>query len=92
MLEIYYAPSFLRILKKLPVDLRENVRETALEVIELYTSGKKTSGLGIKNLRGKLWEARTDIRTRIIYEIIQNRLTFILAGSHDDILNFLKRH
>ena len=50
-----------------------------------------TKGLGVKCLRGSLWEARAGLQIRVIYELSAGQLTFILAGSHDGIRNFLKR-
>ena len=89
--EIAYAPSFLRILKKLDPYLTEKVKATADKVINLYVMGQKTEDLGITRLRGTLWEARADIRVRVIYDLAKNRLTFVVAGTHNDVRNFLKR-
>jgi hypothetical protein len=40
MIEVYYAPSFLRIIKKLAPHLKEKVKETTSKVIDFYVSAK----------------------------------------------------
>ena len=92
MIEVHYTASFDRVFKKLPPSLKDNVEDTASKVIDLYLCGKRTAGLGITRLRGPIWEARTDIRIRVVYTLAKNRLTFVLAGSHNDIKNFLKNY
>lgn len=57
-----FAPSFKRLFKKLNSTLQKNIRETAAKVIDVYVSEKKTPGLGIKHLRGSIWEARSGIQ------------------------------
>ena len=88
---VYFAPAFLRITKKLDPYIKDNIKATVSDVISFYESGKKTKGLGIKHLRGTLWEARSSIQMRVVFDLSDKQLTFILAGSHDDVKNFLKR-
>lgn len=90
-MEIYFAPSFQRIIKKMDSPVKESIKNSVKQIIDFYNSGQKTSGLGIKNLRGTLWEARSGIKVRVLYDLSENQLTFVLAGSHDNVKNFLKR-
>ena len=90
MLEIYFAPSFERVLKKLDPHIKAEVKEVVSKVIDLYIAHKKTGGLGVKRLQGTIWEARAGIKIRVLYSLTGSRLTFVLAGSHDDVKNFLK--
>jgi hypothetical protein len=71
--------------------VKEGVKNSINEVIDFYITKQKTAGLGIKHLRGTLWEARSGIKIRVLYDLSADQLTFILVGSHDDVKNFLKR-
>jgi len=90
-MEIYYAPAFERIYKKLDSNLQRNVRTTVSKIIDAYTVGEETPGLGIKQLRGTIWEARSGLKLRVVFVKAHKSITFVLAGSHDDVKNFLKR-
>ncbi|MBI3292568.1 MAG: hypothetical protein HYZ73_07150 [Elusimicrobia bacterium] len=90
-MEIFFSPAFHRVVKKLDPHLKEGVKDAVAKVIDFYLAGQKTGGLGIKHLRGTLWEARAGIQVRVLYDLFEDRLTFLLAGSHDDVKNFLKR-
>ena len=89
-MQVYFAPAFLRTIKRLDPPIKRDVKTTIDKVIDLYESGDKSGGLGIKHLRGDLWEARSGIRIRIVYGLDRNAIRFLLAGSHDDVKNFLK--
>ncbi len=87
--EIYYSPSFLRIIKKLDPSIKSAIKETVLKVIDFYSTGSKTEGLGIKHLRNEVWEARSGLKIRVLYTLTKDRLTFVLAGSHDEVQRYL---
>jgi len=88
--EIEYATSFLRVYKKLDNPVKEGVKETTQKIIDYYTTGQKTLGLGIRNLRGDIWEGRSGLHVRVIYSLGSNRIKFVLTGTHKDIHNFLR--
>ncbi len=89
-MQVSYAPAFLRLLKKLDPHVKEAAKTATAKVIDFYESGQRTSGLGIKHLRADIWEARAGLRIRVLYRLSDDRLHFILAGTHDDVKNFLK--
>lgn len=90
-MKVYFEPSFSRFIKRIDPHIKEGIKKSLSEVIDFYSTGQKTTGLGIKHLRGTLWEARSGIKIRVLYDLSADQLTFILAGSHDDVKNFLKR-
>lgn len=51
-------PSFERILKKLPEDIKEKVKEAIFSLMDFFETGKKSYGLGLKKLGNNLWEIR----------------------------------
>ena len=89
-MEIEYAPSFLRVYKKLDSPIKEGVKETANRIIDYYTTGHKTLGLGIRDLTKDIWEARSGLKIRVIFWLGSNRIKFLLAGTHDDVRRFLR--
>lgn len=89
-MEIEYASSFLRIYKKLHPPVQDGVKEATRKIIDYYTTGHKTLGLGIRHLQDNIWEGRYGLQVRILYGLGRDRIKFILAGTHKDIHNFLK--
>ena len=89
-MKVYFSPTFLKIVKKLDPSVKRNVKSTISKVIDLYESDRKTPGLGIKQLRGIVWEARSGIRIRVVFTLSRGTLTFVLAGNHDDVKRYLK--
>jgi len=89
-MEVEYAPSFLRIYKKLHKPDQDGIKETTGKIIDYYASGHKTLGLGIRHLQDDIWEGRYGLQVRVLYWLGRNHLKFILAGTHQDIHNYLK--
>ena len=91
-MQVSYAPAFLRLLGKLDAPVKASVKQAVGRVIDFYEGGNKATGLGVKRLRGNLWEARAGLHVRILYSLSSDRLRFILAGNHDDVPQFLKEN
>jgi mRNA-degrading endonuclease RelE of RelBE toxin-antitoxin system len=89
--QVYYTPAFLRLFSKLGDPVKMAVKDTVSQVIDLYETGDKSVGLGIKRLRGDLWEARSGLKIRVVYSMNEDEVRFLLAGTHDDVRKFLKR-
>lgn len=87
-----FKPSFDRSVKSLPSETKQEIKELCINLIEMLSSGRRLStGLGLKNLRKNFWEARKGLRLRILFRWESDLVEFILAGTHEDIKNFLKR-
>jgi hypothetical protein len=90
MRAIEYKRSFDKSYLKLD---REDKILAAL-AIEKFLNGieakKMPAGLGLKRLRGDLWEIRADIRIRIALRMSHDRIEFGLVGTHESIKNYLK--
>ena len=84
-------PSFGRRYKKLPRERQEAAREAIFRFIDIVEQ-KATlrTGLGVKHLRGELWEIRSTIRDRIVFSLRSDKMEFLFIGNHDDIRTFLK--
>jgi len=48
------------------------------------------TGLGIRKLGKNLYECRTNLAWRLIFEAQKGTLTFDFAGNHDEVQNYLR--
>jgi mRNA-degrading endonuclease RelE of RelBE toxin-antitoxin system len=86
-----FKPSFDKSVKSLPLKTKQEVKELCAHLIDVL-SGECTLSrrLGLKNLRKNFWEIRKGLKLRILFRWQADRVEFVLAGTHDDIKNFLK--
>lgn len=89
-MQVSFAPAFLKQIEKLDPQVRRAAKEAAARVIDFYESAARTPGLGVKRLRGDIWEARSGLRIRVLYRLSGGELRFVLAGGHDDVRRFLR--
>jgi mRNA-degrading endonuclease RelE of RelBE toxin-antitoxin system len=86
-----FKPSFDRSIKSLPSAEKTEVKEAAIQLIDILSKDRQIhQGLGLKRLRADFWEARQGIKTRILFRWTGDWVEFVLAGNHDDIKRFLK--
>ena len=85
-----FQPSFDRCFKKLSPERRQKAR-VAIEALLAYLDRKAPlrPGLGLKNFQGNYWEIRMDLHDRMIFELT-DRVIFWLVGNHDEIRRFMK--
>lgn len=85
-----FQPSFDRRFKQLSSPRQRKVR-VAIEALLAYLDrkGPLRPGLGLKNFQGDYWEIRIDLHDRIIFELT-DRVIFWLVGNHDEIRRFMK--
>jgi len=87
-----FKPSFDRSVKSLPLETKQEIKELCIYLIDILSGECAISGgLGLKNLKKNFWEIRKGLKLRILFRWQSDRIEFILAGTHDDIKNFLKR-
>lgn len=82
MIVIEYAPAFLRQLKKLPPELREE----AAEKIILFRNKSNHAQLKVHKLKGELagrWSFSVNYRDRIVFKWLSDNAAGLLAiGDH----------
>lgn len=91
-MRVSFAPAFLKQLGKLDPQVKEHAKAATEMVIGFYERNGKLPGLGVKRLRGNIWEARAGLRIRVIYLLSGDELRFVLAGTHEDVRRFLRIH
>jgi len=90
-MKVRYLNSFVKTLESLASQDRAKTTRTISDLLEfLENKIRPSAGLGLKKLRGNLWEVRVDIRTRVIFTLNPDLIIFAFIGSHDEIRRYLK--
>lgn len=78
--------------KKIVRDARreEEVSATLKLLKEGFGKPHAHSGLGIRKLGKTLYECRTSLEWRLIFEARKGVLTFAFAGDHNEVQNYLR--
>ena len=86
-----FKPSFDRSVKSLHGREREEVKIVAMQAVEMLSQDKVIhKGIGLKRLKGDIWEIRKGIKARILFKWEGDLVEFILVGDHEDIKRYLK--
>jgi hypothetical protein len=85
-----FKSSFGRSLKHLHAQEQAGAKDAVEKLMDFYSTGEKTPGLGIDHLRGPFWEIRVGLRVRL-HRWQKDLIEFVLAGSRDDVRRFLRR-
>ena len=87
------VPAYLRSLKSIKdARRREAVHQAVSRLIECFEQKVPPPiGLGLKQLRPPIWEIRSSLHDRIAFLWSGDLITFLAAGSHDDIRRLLAR-
>jgi len=88
---ITHTSHFKSYYKKLSPEDQAAIDNTIEAVVLYKQTGSAPFGLRIKQLRPKIYEARVDISTRLVFYADKNAVRFIALGNHDDILRTLKQ-
>ena len=87
-----YKPSFDRSFKKLRDEKRQRYVSEAIKIFEecLIKGNPPVPGLGLKRLRGSIWEFRSNLSDRVLIFWDGDYVSYGFTGSHDEIKRFLK--
>ena len=69
---------------------QEEVSATIQLVIEGFGKPHIHSGLSIRKLGKNLYECRTGLDWRLVFEAQKNLLTFDFAGNHNEVQKYLR--
>lgn len=89
-MKYFTYPLFRRIFKKLDFRKQEEIKRAISELTAFFDSGIKSKGLGLKRLRGNIWEFRASLKDRIVFSFDNDEVFFLLVGSHDEVRKYLK--
>lgn len=85
-----FKKSFVRRYKVLAPEDKVKTDRAIQFLAASLESGPLPHGLGVKKLRGDIWEMRVDIRQRICFRVKKDIIEFILLGDHDQVRDFLR--
>ena len=83
-------PAFERSLRRLPTDRKERTKRAIRQLVAFFETRQQPQGLGMKRLRGDVWEMRAGLGDRVIFRLQGDLVEFVLVGNHDEIRRFLK--
>ena len=89
-MRVEYLSSYDRSFQKLPTSIQHRTISTIDVLLDYFSTGQRSHGLGLKRLRRAYWEIRIGLGVRVLFELQQDRLTFILVGDHEAIRRWLK--
>jgi hypothetical protein len=67
-----------------------NVLETLQKVQAAFGQPHVHSGISIRKIAPDIFECRTDLKLRLVFEAEKGILTFDFAGDHDEVQNYLR--
>jgi hypothetical protein len=76
--------------KALTKEERGMIGSAIADVQEAFGNPHVHSGIGLRKLRPRLYEARTDLGQRLLFEDRDDCLFFFKLGNHNEIQKYLK--
>lgn len=89
-MEYEFKTSFDRSIKQTSPFQKEQIKSAVNHLIDYFETGQRPAGLGLKYLRGVYWGIRVNIRNRILFSRVKDRVAFLIAGDHDEINRCLR--
>jgi hypothetical protein len=80
-----------RFRRSIPPGRHAEVAETLRAAADGFGNPHIHAGLGIGKLSGNLFECRCGRDLRLVFLANKGVLTFVLAGDHDQVRNFLQK-
>jgi mRNA-degrading endonuclease YafQ of YafQ-DinJ toxin-antitoxin module len=88
MISVELTKRFKKIIRE--AGREAEVSATLKLVIEGYGNPHAPTGLSIRKLGKQLYECRTGLAWRLVFEANKGVLTFDFAGDHDEVQNYLR--
>jgi hypothetical protein len=88
--EIELDDDFRLKVKALSKEDRGIIGNAISDIQEAFGNPHVHSGIGLRKLRPRLYEARTDLGQRLLFEDRDDCLFFFKLGNHDEIRKYLK--
>jgi mRNA-degrading endonuclease RelE of RelBE toxin-antitoxin system len=83
-------PGVQKQLRALPRNERAEVVLKLLELGEIFGQPHRHVGLGIRKLRGDLFECRVGLVRRVLFRASSDALLIRFLGSHDEVQKYLR--
>jgi mRNA-degrading endonuclease RelE of RelBE toxin-antitoxin system len=83
-------PDVQKQLLALPKEQRASVALKLLELGVAFGKPHEHSGLGIRKLRGDLFECRAGLALRVLFRVLDEELKVRFIGTHDEVQKYLR--
>lgn len=91
-MNVRYQKSFDKTFDRLSRADQQKTTEAVNNLLTFFeTKERPSKGAGLKKLRKNFWEIRATLHVRILFQLENDILTFILAGNHDDIRRYIRQ-
>lgn len=87
----YTTPAFDKSVEDLSEDRKKRVKKAIDLAVAFFETGDLPHGLGLKPLGHSIWEIRAGLSERVLFRKNKEVVEFLLAGSHDEVKQYLKR-
>ena len=87
-----FARSFRKSLKDFPAREKVSIQNHVDSFMLAMDARQVPSGFGLKKLGENLWELRTDLAVRVLFEWTGDTLTFLFTGNHNEVRQFLRHY
>ena len=77
-------------LRALPRNERADVVLKLLELADVFGQPHRHAGLGIRKMRGDLFECRVGLARRVLFRASSDALLIRFIGSHDQVQKYLR--
>ena len=81
---------FDRSVGRLDPERKQRVQEAIDRLVAAFETGELPRGLGLKQLRPRLWELRAGLSDRVLFYRAGGVVEFLAAGNHDEIARLLR--
>jgi mRNA-degrading endonuclease YafQ of YafQ-DinJ toxin-antitoxin module len=89
-LRVELTPELKAAIRRLPKAQRKQIGEVITAVRDGFGAPHLHTGLGIRRLRGSLFECRVGLRLRLVFDAEPGVLSFTDLGTHDEIRKLLR--
>ena len=92
MLRFAFAASFSKSLKGLHPGEKVAIQRQVDSFMLAMDVRQIPSGFGLKKFGGDLWEFRTDLPMRVLFQWDKGAVTFLFVGNHNEVQRFLRHY
>ena len=89
-MRVELTPELKAAIRRLPKRQRQQVGDVITAVRDGFGTPHLHAGLGIRRLRGSLFECRVGLKLRLVFDAEPGVLSFSDLGTHDEIRKILK--
>jgi mRNA-degrading endonuclease RelE of RelBE toxin-antitoxin system len=90
-LRIELTPELKAAIRRLPKSQRKQIGDVITAVRDGFGAPHLHSGLGIRRLRGSLFECRVGLKLRLVFDAEPGALSFTDIGTHDQIRKIIRK-